>query len=300
MMSAVKEQETEKTTVIHVAAPPVVPPPVVVHPTKTKAMQPLEIEIDHRDDDDDDDDDERQKRRSRQRWCDVRDFTEPCFWVCSIYALVALVYTLVVAAMDYFIVTSALMATGSCLAVWRVRKLGLAQSFVNSVRALRRENATLHRETEKLASANQALEMHVAQLQVSVSDLDMANIALRSEVDRFERINGLLGTNARDIATAKTQLFALCQRYERENAKYQANNMLSLFNLVDDDNNGRLSREEVQRLREYVKAVFSFDLDIDEMDTDSDGSISLQEFVVGFQKTRERSTRALLASNLAL
>ena len=96
----------------------------------------------------------------------------------------------------------------------------------------------------------------------------------------------MLDDNIHDIDQVKTQLFDLYKKYKDENDRQESNNLLTLFGLVDKNEDSRLSSSEIKRMKEYIKIVYKEEFDFDILDTDDDGFVSLSEF---FEKFRNRN-----------
>ena len=111
--------------------------------------------------------------------------------------------------------------------------------------------------------------------------------ALANLSEKFEDIVGLLGDNVDGIEDAKNQLFELYKRYKDENDRQEANNLLTLFGLVDKNEDSRLSQEEILKMKEYIRIVYNEEFDFDTLDSDDDNFVSLSEI---FKKFRNRKT----------
>lgn len=203
--------------------------------------------------------------------CRVVDLSEPIIWTCTIFAVVALVYA-ILSAPAFWLVVSIVLLTLGCLSTWRIRKLGVAFALMESVETLKLENTRLSGEVNRLGQVTDELGDQVGLL-------EEGNNALASEVSKFEEIVGLLGDNVGDINAAKTGLIMLYENYKRENARYQSNNIFSLFSIVDKDMSGTLSEAEVDRMKHYVRAVYGIELAVP-----GDGHVTLADFVSLFEK----------------
>jgi hypothetical protein len=180
------------------------------------------------------------------------------------------------------VVTGVVVVAG-LVAEWRVRALGVAKKLMDSVNDLKDEN-------DKLRLMNEIFETQIETFGSENDKLKLINIKFGSEIEKFENVVGLLGDNVEDLESAKTQLFELYNKYKIENDKQESNNLLTLFGLVDKNQDSRLSKTELQRMREYIKIVYNEDFDFDILDSDDDGVVSLKEF---FEKFRNRNNHTI-------
>lgn len=196
--------------------------------------------------------DQQPKPKERGKTCwkfEIIDKSEPLLIAGIIIGASGFAMALV-AGSTGLVVATGVVTISSFVAEWRVRALGIAKKLMDSVHDLQDEN-------EKL----------------------------KTEVEKFENIVGLLDDNVGDIEVVKDQLFQLYDQYQKENFKQQSNNLLTLFGLVDKNEDSKLSPRELQRLREYIKIVYKEDIDFDILDKDDDGFVSLEEF---FEKFRNK------------
>ena len=59
-----------------------------------------------------------------------------------------------------------------------------------------------------------------------------------------------------------------------------------MFGLIDKNQDSVLDKEEIKKMKKYVKIVYKQDYDFEKLDRDQDGSISLAEFFEKFRKER--------------
>lgn len=121
----------------------------------------------------------------------------------------------------------------------------------------------------------------------SVANLNKENKRLNTEINKFENILGIFGDNVNDIEKTKNDLFKLYDKYKNENDRYESNNLLTLFGLIDKDQNSKLDPDEIKRMSEYIRIVYKQEFDFTKLDCDGDGNISLNEF---FEKFRSSSS----------
>ena len=158
-------------------------------------------------------------------------------------------------------VATGVVAVSGMVAEWRIRALGVAKKLMDSVRDLKDENERLK----------------------------LTNLEFEADLVKFEDMIGLLGDNVGDLEVAKNQLFELYQKYKDENDRQESNNLLTLFGLVDKNEDSKLSQQEIKRMKEYIRIVYKEEFDFDSLDSDDDGFVSLEEF---FQKFRNRKIKS--------
>ena len=78
------------------------------------------------------------------------------------------------------------------------------------------------------------------------------------------------------------------EKYKDENDRQESNNLLTLFGLVDKNEDSKLSQDEIKRMKEYIRIVYKEEFDFDSLDSDDDGFVSLNEF---FEKFRNRNIK---------
>lgn len=190
----------------------------------------------------------------------IVDYSEPCLLLGVVVGVIFSLYAGIEQEAIFAFVALFLLFL-SFLSCWRVRVLGVAYSLMDSVANLTQEN--------------KRLEGSVQTLETQMKQLDLLKDALGDSVDDFE--------------AAKNTLLGLYEKYRLENTKFEANNLLSLFNLVDKDADGSLAPTEIDRLKEYVRVVYKTELDLGKCDTDANGTISLAEFVRVFRERKEEA-----------
>jgi hypothetical protein len=193
-----------------------------------------------------------------------RDWSSPCFYLSCLVGTAGTVYSVVIGTTIWIITSVCLCFTGT-LGAQRAHSLGLARSLGESVDAIREENRRLIVTNRRLEATNDQIERNVEVLEVQVHDL--------------RGISGLLDGTEQDLRDVETRLRATYQGIEKENRKHQNNNLVSLFSLVDQNKDGVLTPPEVDRLGEYVIAVYDKQVDFPGLDTNGDGNLTLPEFI---------------------
>ena len=196
--------------------------------------------------------------KTKRSFCgyEIIDMSEPVIITGTLCSLVGFGYSMVSGDNVLSALTGIMSITGA-VSEWRVRALGIAKKLMDSVRTLQYENEKLHQDVNRL----------------------------QDELDNFTEIVGILGDNVGDIQTVKDQLLQLYKQYKIENNKYISNNLLTLFGLIDKNQDSKLDSQEMKRMKEYIKIVYKEDFNFDILDKDGDGCVSLSEF---FQKFRKK------------
>ena len=233
-------------------------------------------------------------------WYKVHDYSEPCLWVFILYGFISLCYAIVVG-LEFWSITAGTMIFIGIIASWRVRVLGLAQSISDSVDDFKTENTRLTDQVDelekqtgalgediyKLARANDEYSINNRKMKATNDEISINILKIRGENLKFKKMVGLLGDTSGNLEDTKNKLFELYDKLASENQRYEANNLMSLFSLVDKDNNGNLNENEVSRLSEYVKLVYKVDIDYSKFDVNNDKTISLSEFISQFRAKLE-------------
>jgi len=188
---------------------------------------------------------------------------EPFIIIGGIAALTGLVYA-AVTAVTIITVVSVISLVGTGIAHRRVRVLSTAKHLMDSVDDLKKENG---------------------KLKDSI-------VEFKSENKKFEGIVGLLDNDVKDISKVKEQLFNIYEGYEVENSRYEGNNLLSLFKLVDKNNDTNLSPDEMEKMARYTKIFYGHEFNFNEFDKNQDGTVSMEEFVNSIKSQRQQQIQA--------
>ena len=186
----------------------------------------------------------------------IIDMSEPLIMSGVMCGCVGIVYGIITGGVGITVIGGIVTVSG-LVAEWRVRALGIAKKLMDSLDEMKKEN-------EKLRG-----------------DI----IKFEEEIENFKGIVGLLGDNVDDIEGIKVELFDLYKKYKKENDKCMSNNLLTLFGLIDKDDDSILDLVEMGKMKEYIKIVYGEDIDFNKLDVDMDGGVSLKEFFEKFRKT---------------
>jgi hypothetical protein len=189
----------------------------------------------------------------RTTTCEIIDKSEPCIVLAGICSTLGLIVA-IVNNYDFLIIMFVILLAACLISEWRIRALGIAKHLMESVHTLQKEN-----------------------------------LQLKEEIEKFEGIVGILGDNVGSIHDAKNELFKMYNQYKIENNRYESNNLLTLFGLVDKDQNSRLDTDEIDRMKEYIKIVYKEEYDFSTLDRDGDGTVSIKEFFEKFRHDNDNN-----------
>lgn len=208
-----------------------------------------------------------QGRNGRSICCHISDYSEPCIWVLTAVGLAGLLVGIIQSSTIGMVIGGCMIFLG-ILSGWRVHVLGVAFALMESVDQLREENLRLNGEISHLRAIRTQMEIQLHEQEVQTEKLtDLAN--------EYKGALGLLGENVKDSKEASDRLLDLYRKYKEENLKQERNNLIQLFHIIDRDNSGQLSKEEMDNMREFVKSAYG--RDINEFDTDRDGVVTMVE-----------------------
>lgn len=201
----------------------------------------------------------------------ISDFSEPCVWVLTVVGVVGLLFGIIQSSTISIVIGSCMIFLG-LLSGWRIRVLGMAYALMQSVDQLRDENNRLHSEVGRLRAIRTQMEIQLHEQVIQTDSLKNLN-------HEYKGALGLLGENVKDVNEASDKLLALYTKYKEENVKHERNNLIQLFHVIDRDNSGQLSKEEMDSMRDFVKKAYG--RDINEFDTDEDGVVTITELTSG-------------------
>ena len=204
----------------------------------------------------------------------------------GIAATVILVYT-AITLIPIIPIFSGICIVGYGIAGWRVRKLGVSRNLMESVDMFKEENQVYKKENQIFKEENQIFkeenQIFKEENQVLKEEVNKLNY----ENKKFEEMIGLLGNEVKDVDEIKEKLFKLYNDYKKENDRYEGNNLLNLFRLVDINNDSCLSKEEMIKMSRYAKIFYNEEFDFNEFDFNKDENVSIEEFVQKFKKIKE-------------
>lgn len=199
--------------------------------------------------------------------CRVSDYSEPCIWILTAIGLAGLLVGIIQSSVIGMVVGGCMIFLG-ILSGWRVHVLGVAFALMESVDQLREENNRLRDEICHLRAIR-------TQMEIQLHEQEIQTVRLEELANDYKGALGLLGDNVKDSKEASERLLGLYTKYKEENLKHERNNLIQLFHVIDRDNNGELSKEEMDNMREFVKSAYG--RDISEFDTDADGMVTMLE-----------------------
>ena len=222
----------------------------------------------------------------------IVDISEPLFYILALLTCIGLAYVGIADFSTLMMIIMVYAVLASLIAIWRIRKLGVAKSLMDSVMTLNEENEELRLSVERLQSQTLSLEKVNVRLRASITELCRETEAYKKENTRFSKLVGLLDSNVSDFETSKAVLLKDIERLETANLRYEANNLMNLFFLVDRDQGGYITPDEMEKMNEYTRAVYGLDLDLATMDRNTDGKVDVKEFVAEVEKqmTASRSS----------
>lgn len=156
----------------------------------------------------------------------VIDCSEYIFGLSLIAGLIGMILGFIMG-ITLDIIISIILLLICILSIWRVRKLGIAKNLMDSVNDLQSQN----------------------------DKLQQTNDEMKTEVDNFRKLVGLVGENVQDIEAIERQLFQQLDKLEKENKKYQQLNRLHAFLNSDLDRDGVISEEEMKILNKFIDNI---------------------------------------------
>lgn len=215
----------------------------------------------------------------------IIDYSEPLFGITFLLGIVGIIYN-IIELENFDLAVSCFLSFGSLIALWRVKKLGIASLLMDSVDNLREENENLResirefeRENSKLAETERMLNSEVYKF--------------KKDIQSFRDLVGIVDTSNKNAEDIQKELFDLVEKYRVENRKYkkendrlERNNRLALFYTVDYNRDGKLTNEEINEIKKILKDEYNITGVIDE---NGDGVISRGEMMkIIFDKTHPK------------
>jgi len=133
---------------------------------------------------------------------------------------------------DYFVtvVVTGLCLVTFCVTIWRVRVLGVAMHVMKSMARLKLANAQLETEVDELKGSNITLSASVE--------------SLRKENKEFRELLGLLDGQVENLDEIEEKLKKYLQEIRLKNDRYEANNLMNLYFLLDLNRDSTLPVEK--------------------------------------------------------
>lgn len=235
--------------------------------------------------------DERDGVRQEKKHGWLIDWSEPLYLICGLCGILILVYSFFLDSLKFLILSSGILVILTCLcAWWRVRTLGVAMALMDSINELREENDEYKRNNQELEHRIGVLDNSLWRMDKLNDDLQESNDEIQSlcsslteENIRFSELLGILGGATEDLEETKRKLFQELIRLKEENARYEANNLMNLFFLVDRDKGGTLGQKEIEEMNGFTMAVYGVSMDANAFDRNQDGEIDIGEFLERFK-----------------
>nr|QBK93656.1 MAG: uncharacterized protein LCPAC404_03600 [Pithovirus LCPAC404] len=249
---------------------------------------------------------------SRTGCCKSGDFSRPVFGIGALIALINGIYSLFVSS-TVIVVSFGILLITEIIAIYRITVLWQAKKIAESINDFEDQNNILTEENTRLKKNTDKLELVGTKLQTEVDDLKDTEIKLKNSVQEFyetqinlqsnieeltgitekqneniknyELILGLFENEVGNIDNVRKELSELVAKYKYENFIQEANNLLTLFGLIDKNRDGSLSEDEMKEMNTYITIVYGETYDFGQLDKDLDGAVSLKEF---FEKFRDR------------
>lgn len=191
--------------------------------------------------------------------CRVIDFSEYFVWMIILLGASSLVVNLIETE-EFDSVVGGLSSLVGGLSLWRIRKFAKAQSIMDSVTDLKKENLRLNESIGDLENQNYHLETN--------------NNHLQTKIDDMSRLLGIFDQQNKTASEIQDDMISTMKNLEAENKKYTKLNKGHAFMIADQNHDGQLNREEQQILKTISSAEH-----LVEADTDKDNKISRKEYM---------------------
>ncbi len=246
--------------------------------------------------------------------CGCADFSIPIFGIGALIALVHGIYSIFTAGTLIIVSFCVLLAT-EVVAIWRVQVLGQAKKIAESIIDFEEENDRLKCTVDDLGQTENMLRDDLEQLNEDLisrrkterklqNNIEKQDVLLEKQdallenqeellttqkenIENYEVMLGLFGDKVGDIDKVRKQLSDLVKEYKFQNHRQEANTLITLFGLIDRNNDGTLSQDEIIEMNSYIKIAYGEAYDFSRLDTDLSGDISLEEF---FERFRNRDS----------
>ena len=169
----------------------------------------------------------------KKSWCNYADFSQPIFQLTSAVGGIGTV-TNIIEGESFDTTLNVIMTISSLLALWRVKKLGEAQSIMDSVNDLEDQNKTLQEENDELKESN--------------DQLNALEVKLQNDLDVLKDIMGIVDTQNKSSEQIKEEMVKIYKNLKTENEKYTKLNKVNTFLTADTNNDGVISEQEKQIL----------------------------------------------------
>lgn len=232
----------------------------------------------------DEDDDTVERSYSVNKGCchdtSIVDNSEPCVWLLGAMGVMGLIAGIIQGSTIGVVIGACLILLG-LISSWRIRVLGQAYAIMKSVHRLEMVNDSLAATNDKLETEITRFRKTQTNMERQIREQEIQNTLLTEQINTFQGIVGLLGENVTDIEHSTAQLNEIYYKYKAENVRQTRNNLMQLFFIMDKDENGVLTKEELDSMKHAVEEIRGCTMK--EVDTDGNGEVSIQEFIDAVQ-----------------
>jgi Ca2+-binding EF-hand superfamily protein len=166
----------------------------------------------------------------------------------------AIAYAILLEWLQFALVLLLSVALG--VAAGRVRHLRVARQLSESVDFFQEENRHLKEQVERLSS----------------------DLALLDQAVGIVRDAGL------DFEAAHDKIMGVAAEYKEQNDRLEVNTLLNMFFTADRDRDSGVSPAEMRQVENALRRIYNVEVNVSLMDTDGNGSVSVDEFVAFMQK----------------
>lgn len=204
-------------------------------------------------------------RPKSSKWCKFVDFSQPIFAITGSFGGAGLIVNSLQGE-SFDVALSGMMALGSLLAWFRVRRLGEAQSVMDSVQDLENQNQHLQNQTT-------VLEIENGELKESNDQLNDLENKLKSDLGYLRKVIGIADTQSKSAQQIQDEMIKNYKNYKIENDKYEKLNKVNTFLTSDINNDGVITNNEINLLESISLSTTS------NLDYNNDGKITMEEYI---------------------
>jgi len=208
------------------------------------------------------------KTRKINGCCNYSYFSQPIFAVTGSLGGIGIVINSIQGETLDIIICS-IMSLGSVLAWFRVRKLGEAQSVMDSVQVLETQNQELQNSTSILQEENENLKE-------SNDQLNALEIKLTNDLGDLRNVLGIVDIQNKTAQEIQNELIQTAEKLKIQNTKYEKLNKINAFFVSDENHDGKLTENELDTLHTIG---LNSDENVTDYDSNSDGQITKEEYL---------------------